>query len=178
VRFNRRAKAKSGAERCERERRREYFGVRRRREITIGVFFVEDFAAVGVGDQQAPRAAGSSARGELHLDARGESLNVGPHARRCRGRALRGVRARRSILRAGGQHAERARRGGQQRASQARPKIGRQHRFSRTHQSVQAQHPDRAIICQRRGGARHARRERAARAATALRCIALCEDLS
>jgi hypothetical protein len=89
----------------------------------IGIFFVEHRAGVGVGDEQAPGAAVSAARGELSFGARGESLYI---AACCVARSVfadrRGVRwttARRPNLRRDGSMAERDRRQEKQRACKA-----------------------------------------------------------
>ena len=87
----------------------------------IGIFFVEHCAGVGVGDEQAPGAAVSSARGELGFGARGESLHIAPVcvARGVLGRGwgVRWTPARRPNLRRDGSMAEHGRRQEKQRPS-------------------------------------------------------------
>ena len=119
ARFDGCAHAEFGAERGERERRGEQLGVRGRREIAIGVFFVEHRSGVGVGDQQTPGTAVGAVRSELRFGARGESLGIAARRARCGGGGVRGTRARRANLRGDCAMAERDRREEKQHASQA-----------------------------------------------------------
>jgi hypothetical protein len=89
----------------------------------IGILFVKHCAGVGVGHEQAPGAAVSSARGELSFGASGESLYI---AACCVARSVfadrRGVRwttARRPNLRRDRSLAKRDRRQEKQRACKA-----------------------------------------------------------